>query len=560
MALLDDLRRGDTANVILCGGASRPVLPKPSGDFGTLRQAIRSAVPSFERGNPSAAIALAASEMSESAATNRQLIIASDFQKTNWTPDVFAGLPAEFQLVLLEAGENAPDNAALTALRLPAPAPVPGQPARITAEVWNGADTTRSLTVSLEIARDDGAASNLPEIAPQTVTVPPFAAATLTFGVSFPDAARYRVTGRLPPDSLPAANSRYLIADLQDRLNVLLLTDSRFSNAEGATFLRQALNPAPNIPGGLRVTTRRTANLTANDLRAADVVVCDEMETLSAPETALLKRYLSDGGAALFFLANTQSAAQINAIIKQIPGGAKALFTPETYLDVRRQGKGYIALSPPKTQSPLLRLFADPTVADLTKIRFTRYFLTAPPDPAAEILLSFEDATPALARCDYGRGSLLLANFSASPLAGDLAKQTLFPPLVHEMTQGMANQNPERMETLCGGSFTDTSGVTIFNTAHPGFYHTVAGQTATTAFAVNSAPEESDLRRADLAELQAKRASGKSHLVGPNGQTLASLRYNSPLWPYCLLFALLFLLLEFWLAGERQKSASMTGP
>ena len=67
MALLDDLRYGDMANVILCGGAARPVLPKLSGDFGTLRQAVKSAVPTFERGAPSAAVALAASELAESA-------------------------------------------------------------------------------------------------------------------------------------------------------------------------------------------------------------------------------------------------------------------------------------------------------------------------------------------------------------------------------------------------------------------------------------------------------------------------------------------------------------
>ena len=455
--------------------------------------------------------------------------------------------------MLLEAGENAPDNAAITSLRIPAPAPAPGEPANVTAEVWNGANTARNLTVSLNIARDDGAASNLPEIAPQTVSVPPFASESLTFAVSLPDAARYRVTARLPADCLPAADSRYLIADLQDRLNVLLLTDSRFSDAEGATFLRKALNPAPDVPGGFRVITKSPATLTASDLRASDVVILDELEMLPAPQIALIFRYLTEGGAALFFLANPQSAAQMNALTKQIPDGAKAPFTPETYLDVRRLGKGYVTLNPPKTENPLLRLFADPAVADLTKIRFTRYFLTAPPDANAAFLLTFEDGTPALARCDFGRGSVLIANFSASPLAGDFAQQTLFPPLVHELAQGMANRNSERTETLCGGTFTAAGGVAVSNLTRPGFYRAETGQNAAIPFAVNIPPEETDLRRIDLTELQAKRSSSQAHIVGKNGQSLASLRYFLPLWPYCLLLALLFLLIEFWLAGEQQK-------
>ena len=166
MALLDDLRYGDAANVILCGGAMRPVLPKLSGDFGTLRQAVRSAVPTFERGNPSAAAVLAASELADAASPNRQIIIASDFQKTEWTPEIIAQIPADVRLVLLEAGENPPDNAAITSLKIPAPAPVPGEPAIVTAEVWNGANAARNLTVSVEIARDDGANSAVSNPAP----------------------------------------------------------------------------------------------------------------------------------------------------------------------------------------------------------------------------------------------------------------------------------------------------------------------------------------------------------------------------------------------------------
>ena len=577
MALLDDLRRGDAANVILCGDAARPVLPKPSGDFGASRQAVRSAAPTFERGNPSAAIALAMSELAESKAGSRELLVASDFQKSNWTADAFAELPADVRLVLLDAGDNPPDNAAITALKLPPVAPNPGEAAPISAEVWNGAASARDLLVSLEVARDDGTASNFPAISPQTVTVPPFASANLTFSVAFPDAARYRVTARLPADSLPADDARYLVADLQNRLSVLLLTDSRFTASDGATYLRQALNPAPTTPGGFRVLPRRPSELTANDLRASDVVVCSEIEQFPPERIALFSHYLTGGGAAIFFLSNPQSAAQIAALEKPVSDSAKLPFHPETYLDVRAQGRGYVALNPPKTDNPLLRLFADPAVADLTKIRFNRYFLTAPPDPAADILLTFEDGTPALARCVFGRGTLLLANFSASPLAGDLAKQTLFPPLIHELTQGIAGRNGGQADIQCGGSFAlaredaalaerlaatgpngepdaltrdKAGGAIVSNLARTGFHHITAGGRTVAAFAVNAAPEESDLRRADLRELQAKRGVGAAHLVGQNGQTLDALRSTIALWPYCVAIAIGFLLAELWLMAR----------
>ena len=570
MALLDDLRRGDAANVILSGATARPVLPKPSSDFGTLRQAVRAAAPTFERGRP-AAIALAESELAEEGAGEKELIFVSDFQKANWTPDIFAQLPPEVRLILLDAGDNPPDNAAVTALRLPPVTPPPGELAPATATVWNGSAAPRRLTVSLEVTREDGANAALSP-ALQTVTVPPFAFADAAFSLRFPDAARYRVTARLPADALPADDARYLVADLRNRLNVLLLTDSRFGISDGATYLRRALNPAPQNPGGFQALTRRPSELTANDLRTCDVIICSEIETLPPASVTLLAHYLAEGGSFLFFLANAQGAAQSAALTKAIPGGAKAAFRPETYLDVRRQGRGYIRLNPPRTESPLLRLFTDPAVADLTKIRFTRYFLTGPPAPDAAPLLTFEDGTPALARCDVGRGALLLANFSASPLAGDLGKQTLFPPLIHELTQGIAGRVGERNETLCGGSFALTretaaqnvmvtgpngepaaltrdasGGAMAAGLARPGFYRVAAGGQVVAAFAVNSAPEESDLRRADVSALQAKRGAGKSHLAGERGQTLDSLRYTVALWPYCLLLALAFLLIELWI-------------
>ena len=569
LGLMDDLRQGDTANVIVFGATARPVLPKLSGDFGTLRQAVRSATADYERGNPTAALTLAASELAASNAPRRELVIASDFQKTNGAADAQAALPDGAKLILLQANDAPPDNAAITGLRLPTLAPLPGEPTQLTAEVWNGSPAPCRLTVSLEITAENGEKSGMPEIAPQSVAVPPYASANVAFSVAFPDPARYRVTAHLLTDSLPAADSRYLVADLQNRLRVLLLADSRFGPLDSATYLKQALNPAPESVGGFQVVTRRPSELSAADLRFCDVAVCCDIEAFPPDKMDALAHYAQDGGAILYFLTNPQAAAQIAALAKRAPANGELPFVPETYLDARLQSAGYVKLNPVRSQSPLLRLFADPSVADITQIRFTRYFLTAPPDPASEILLTFENGTPALARRDFGRGSVLLANFSASPQAGDLAKQTLFPPLVHELTQGMAAQGRQRGEILCGDAadepidrdeagetlrangpdgsppllhFDRERGIaTVLNLARPGFYRIESGGRTAALFAVNPPPEESDLRPADLKTLETRSAA---RVIGAGNGAIDSLRYKVELWPFCALLALLFLLLE----------------
>ena len=91
-ALLDDLRPGDVADVVLAGATPQPVLPRVSGDFGTLRQAVKSAQSNAERGDMPAAVAQAAELLAKADAPDRTLVLASDFQRTNWADVTFDSL------------------------------------------------------------------------------------------------------------------------------------------------------------------------------------------------------------------------------------------------------------------------------------------------------------------------------------------------------------------------------------------------------------------------------------------------------------------------------------
>ncbi len=594
-ALLEDLRPGDIANVLLAGAAPKPVLPEMGGDFGTLRQALKSAEAVPERGDLPAAIALAAEQLSKARAPQKELWLASDFQRANWAEVSFDALPPGVKIVFLDAaGER--DNTAVTGLKLRPPTPRAGEVAQVVAEVWNGTRRARTLPITLRVEKEgplpEGASS--PETQTQSVTVPPYASGTAAFPIMFPDAGRYRITARLPADDLPADDVRYLAADLRHSLNVLLLTDADLRRPDTAAYyLRRALNPTPEQPGGMRVLPRHAADLSETDLKTSDVVIWTEVRTLPAAKLPLIARYVSEGGALIVFLSGPRCVEQMAALAKLAPRGEGLPFLPQAPMDVRGHGKGYVVWTEARYESPLLALFKDPGAADLGQVRFTHFFITQPADPRAEVLLKYEDGTPAAARRNLGAGSVLLCNFSPAPADGDLARQEVFPPLLHELIKGMTAGEGERREFFAGESASATleaaqakgriiaigphsaservtvdrtgSGVIVERAEEPGFYTLLADGQAAATLAVNPHPDESDLRALDPRALEGKRRARASYLVrgGTEGSAaLEELRRGRPLWPYCLLAALVALLLEPAVAtvGGRRTRSKNTGP
>lgn len=582
--LLDGLRQGDLANVILAGTTPHGVLPKPGGDFGTLQQALKSANATPERADIPAALALAAQQLAQSDATQKELVLASDFQRSNWGDAQFDALPPDVKLVFLNSDPDERANTAVTSLKLQPTAPRAGEEASAVVEIWNGSHTARTLPVTLEWQAEDrpyepGTVTDTNVLVTEmtrTVTLPPYASGTAIFPLTFPEAGRYLLTAQVPADSLPTDDHRYFVADLEHSLTVLLLTDAELHGDTGAYFLLRALNPTPNIPGGVRVLPRHAADLTATDLKTCDAVIFHDVRTLPADKLPLLARYVSEGGSLIAFLAGPQTIGQMAALAKQAKPGDGLPFLPRVPMDVRRQGKGYVTLTEARYDSPLLKLFKDPGSADLGKIHFTHFFLTGEPDPRAEVLLKFEDSTPAAARRNFGAGSILLCNFSPAPGDSDLARQEVFPPLVHEFLKGMTDRTGARREFLPGGaasatldaalmrgdiaardpndtpepvSVDRTSGSVILEHVEMPGFHTVTanGQPAVT-LAVNPSSDESDLRALDPRELESKRSARPSYLVGGKGEgaavQLERLQRGRPLWPYCLLLALFALLLE----------------
>lgn len=578
-ALLDDLRPGDIADVVLAGSTPQPALPRLSGDFGTLRQAVKSAQANAERGDMPAAVAQAAELLAKADAPDRTLVLASDFQRTNWADVTFDSLPPDVKLVTVSSDSGERDNVAVTGLKLRPAVPVAGEEGQVVAEVWNGSSRFRSLPVTLTATMEEAAPSP-PQAA--SLNLPPYTSGTVSFPVTFPKARRYRFVARVPPDGLPADDARYLTADLRHAQTVVLLTDEALNGAPtGAYFLSRALNPVPDQPGGIRVLARHATDLTEADLKTCDAVLLEAVTTMPADRLPMLAKYVAGGGTLLIFAGGPNFIGQMQALAHLGKNGDGLPFVPQAALDVSQRGKGYLTLTEARYDSPLLKLFKSPDAADLGKIHFTRFYLTTEPDKRAEVLLKFEDGTPAAARRNFGAGSILVCSFSTSPADSDLPRQEFFPPLLHEFLKGLTDKGGDRREFFPGGSASTTldpdqvrgtitcldpnsepervvvdkpsGGVIAEHVDRLGFHVVLANGQPVAALAVNPHPDESDLRTIDPRELQSKRAKHAAYSVHAGvagaGSELDSLRHDRPLWPWCLLAVLLFLLLEHTVAA-----------
>jgi hypothetical protein len=418
--------------------------------------------------------------------------------------------------------------------------------------------------------------------------VAPYSSATASFPLTFATPRRIEATATIPADALASDNSRRAVIDLQRMPVVLLLTDEDPAAAPGASFfLTRALRPDPHASGGFQVMAIPPAALNNPRLASADAVIVCNAPGMPAVQYEALARYLTDGGNLVWFLYGDRTAEHLRGLAQYLPEAEPLPLQVESVADLRGNGRGYVTLSEARYDSPLLKAFKDPAAADLSRGRFYRFCVTSEVDPRAEMLLRFEDGTAAAVRAGAGSGNLLLINMSPAPSWSDLARQEAFLPLMHEFLKGLLAKDSDLRETAPGGAASITLGpapgdrpshliydtpdgtrlpvtpdpatgsVILEHTQQSGFYRLVAPDTgrALASLAVNSHPDETDLRAIDPRELEAKRQKESSTMLGLDGRGagIRDLQKGRPLWHYFLLAALLLLFAEQWVSQVRPR-------
>jgi hypothetical protein len=218
-------------------------------------------------------------------------------------------------------------------------------------------------------------------------------------------------------------NTIYFVQPKPEQVNVLFLgQDAEKDPAQLLYYLKRAFQQTPRQT--VQVSARPPEGaLAESDLANARVLIADDV--LNETRLSAVKKFLADGGTALFVLKDTAGAQTIGRLagvdnlgVVEAPTNSYAMF-------------GQIDF-----EHPLFAAFADPRFSDFTKIHFWRHRqLEHSRLPGARIVARFDNGDAALLEVPQGKGRLLVLTSGWHPADSQLALSSKFLPLLYSILE-----------------------------------------------------------------------------------------------------------------------------
>jgi len=552
----------------------------------------------------------------ETAAPSVALYVLSDFQRTDWAParsaesaagSIAAGLAAwadkggKLRVLLVDVGDDAAQNLAITDLAPRQRQFVSGVEAALTAEISNFSVGTLPK-LELDVAVGQQAAA--------TVPVRDLSAGTRTEAVIplvFPGAGDELVRVEIAPDDLPIDNARWLVAQVSDAVRVLVVNGEPSSDPylDEVALLITALRPEGDVFSGIRVDVVDEAQLDSARFEDFHLVILCNLYRASEPVADALHEYVSEGGGLLIFPGDQVSdPVAYNATLYRAGAG---LLPAALQASVAAPEAG-VTLAETDGLHPVARVFSGKDNPFRERIHFTHYYELEPPPendgvepdsegaavrPAARVIARFNDASrsPAIVERALGAGRVMLFASSCDLEWNDWPRDPSFVVIVQELVQYLARassaadsvrvgepislpMDPSRLEPVATlrlpgfpqqeeieitASVSDQPGepgtMRFFwpHTPQAGIYSLLlrerGGALLTRRVAVTLDPRESDL--APALEEDLRRAFGPvpvEYVAGVPARTDEGDEGRREIWPGLLVMALAVLMLEQFLA------------
>lgn len=564
--LLDHYGKADRFNLILMGATPDSSFDEPSDNLFLLRRDIRDAAIRQECPDIAAAIAEAGSQLQD-ASGGKQICFISDFQRSNWSSVDFSRIGPDTELVFMPVGPELGENCAVTDVAIRPGAPTVSEDIEIVCKVANYSDRSHRLPVELRFQDSESFRQEL-EIEPQSTV-------STSFHLRIHQRGRYEGRVSIPRDGLEIDNERCFILPIAERVGVLVVTDGdRLGEQNGTRLLINAINPFDESRlAPAAATILPSTELNAAALAAAQVVVLSDVQELSRTSGQALLDYLKSGGSVVYFHVSPAASQNLTRLAGWSEGGLTLPFKLTGQIDLSPQG-GHASLGQANFESDILRKFRE--APELGQLKFQRFFSTERVKQKGQVLLQYDDGNIAMAQTTVGGGTLLLCNFSCALTGSDLARNTLFVPLVHEIIKGLRPNAGRRNSFLVGEPCYTTiesmpdeaavvfkkpsgdsvegnldrgqGGAAVFfpKTSECGFYRVYAGDKVAGSVAVNVDPLESNLEKLDASQLKELSKAGPraAFLAGAEAADIEALLEGRPLWQYFLLAAIAMLCLE----------------
>jgi hypothetical protein len=530
---------GLCADVIIAGAKARPVFDRLSTNIAALRQAVSNATPLPQELNAQAAINLAGQMIATSPPPpggRTELIIVSDFQRTNFASIDFAPVPRDVAIELESAAPaQTPENIAI--LRAGARGRLEqGRQARLESDIGNYSNSPRDIQVEMDLGSQ---AYHLHGLCPPGVTT------TLSNLVTLPNSPGW-IVGQAKligvTDALAADNARPVALDVRPLpVYALITSESSKPHPSSSHYLERALVPSKPISGQPSETVVRVdpAHLDREVVDAANLLVLDHPGNLSDDAINLLST-LARRGKGILYVAAEPADAENLARFQRAAGDDLKMpveFTPPLVGQPRHD---LFLLDWQHDQAPFDQL-GDAMAAIAGNLRFDRG-LSSHPLPGGltdDVLAHFSDGSAALVVTACGAGNLAVLN--ADLAASNLRSSALFVPLIEELCGRLLTENSSTDAQACGeplavylppecgaarglkivppqagdenaGDITDDSTGTLWRAdglSDAGVYQIKRGDDTVFALPAAAPPLESDLQSIDPKTLTMRLAAGR---------------------------------------------------
>lgn len=383
----------------------------------------------------------------------------------------------------------------------------------------------------------------------------------------FASAGTHRGEIRVGSDDFPIDNSYFFTVDVMAKIRVLVVNGEPSTNwyEDEAHWLSLAIGGnAAESPFVLNAAT--SGEVDATLLAQQDVVVLlNAGSDLSSTQARALNDYVSEGGSLLIAPGDRVNGAAFN----QLLGAISPAVLNES---IRFANSDYLLIADMDRRHPVLL----PLGGDWG-VRFEGYWSVDAAD-GADVLMQFDNGSPAFLERHVGRGNVLLFASSLDTEWNNLPLQGLYLPFIHEsiryLAQATTKERAYRIGSLIdlsdlsreGASVqvTGPSGETIAlnqsgNSVTPrqiGFL-TVDGGEGPQYYAVNANPEESNLVKMAPSALADSISNPETQPVQSEqvrtAQLVAELEGPQRVWWWVLLLVMLMLLAETRIANTTYR-------
>lgn len=425
-----EFRPGLRTNLILAAARPQPVFTGPSNNFLALREALAAAAANPQRLLVQPALNLAAEMLAGAApeSARRELIIVSDFQRTNWTTADFSTLPVGTSIELQSVG---PAEVAgnLAILRVGANRrSSAGHEQRLEVDVGNFSATARNVRIEVRL----GDATY--ELAG---TAPPFSTATLTTTIR-PERSGWRVgEARLlgVEDSLAADDRRPCVLEVPPPPSYLLVTRQlERQRPSSSYYVERALLPwEADDRTGSRVERIAPDALDNQNIASAELMVMDHPGKLPSEVIGVVASHLRRGRGLLYVASEPTDAVNLKLLGEAIGHSLKmpVEFQHPSSPSARRD----LFITSLRRQDPPFAVFGDELTSLTRQLRFSGGLATRRlrEGLVEDVRATLSDGSALVVTAATDAGSLAVLN--ADLERSNLSVSPLFVPLVAELTQ-----------------------------------------------------------------------------------------------------------------------------